>query len=189
MPLSGDLHLRDLIAGEAARVRARSSGGSLASGLPGLGCDRLACPAAAGVLAIELTHERTAGRLQDQTFARGTAATTSSYPSDRRLTAVQLAGYLDRRAFAVGGSTRADGRPHAALSSYLRRDTTFWLPTAAGSVRERNLRATPWLTLVIAEGDRGDHIAVIVEGPAEVIAPAEVPAEVRAAVAGDWVTA
>jgi hypothetical protein len=34
------------------------------------------------------------GRLQDQTFARGTAATTSSYPPERRLKAAQLAGYL-----------------------------------------------------------------------------------------------
>jgi Pyridoxamine 5'-phosphate oxidase len=87
------------------------------------------------------------GSLQDQTFARATAATASSYPLERRLTAAQLAGYLDRRAFAVVGSTRPDGRPHAAMSSYIRRDLTFWLPTVAGSVRERNLRGTPWLTM------------------------------------------
>lgn len=87
------------------------------------------------------------------------------------------------------GSTRADGRPHAAMSSYIRRDVTFWLPTMAGSIRERNLRGTPWLTMVIAEGDRGEHIAVIVEGPAEITVPAKVPGEVRAAVTGDWVNA
>jgi Pyridoxamine 5'-phosphate oxidase len=129
------------------------------------------------------------GDLQDRTFARATAATASSYPAQRRLTGAQLARYLDRRAFAVVGSTRADGRPHAAMSSYIRRDVTFWLPTMAGSIRERNLRGTPWLTMVIAEGDRGEHIAVIVEGPAEVIVPAEVPGDVRAAVTGDWVNA
>jgi hypothetical protein len=122
-------------------------------------------------------------------FARATAATVSPYPPERRLTAAQLARYLDRRAFAVVGSTRADGRPHAALSSYVRRDATFWLPTAAGSVRERNLRGTPWLTMVIAEGDHGEHIVVIVEGPAEVIATAGVAADVRSAVPGDWVDA
>ena len=129
------------------------------------------------------------GSLQDQTFARATAATASSYPPERRLTAAQLAGYLDRRAFAVVGSARPDGRPHAAMSSYIRRDLTFWLPTVAGSVRERNLRGTPWLTMVITEGDRGEHIVVIVEGSAEVIAAAEVAADVRAAVPGDWVNA
>ena len=129
------------------------------------------------------------GRLQDRTFLRATAATLSSYPPERRLNAAQLASYLDRRAFAVVGSTRADGRPHAALSSYIRRDGTFWLPTVAGSVRERNLRTAPWLTMVIAEGDHDEHIAVLIEGSAEVVEPSLAPADVRAAVSGDWVSA
>ena len=129
------------------------------------------------------------GRLQIQTFARSTTATASSYPPERRLSAPQLASYLDRRAFAVVSSTRADGRPHTAISSYIRRGTTFWLPTVAGSVRERNLRGTPWLTMVIAEGDHGEHVVVILEGPAEVVAPAGVPGDVRSAAQGDWVKA
>ena len=128
------------------------------------------------------------GSLQDRTFARSTAATAISYPPERRLSAAQLASYLERRAYAVVSSTRANGRPHTAMSLFYRRDVTFWLPTMTGSVRERNLRETPWLTMVIAEGDHPVHIAVIVEGPAEVVAPPQVPADVRAAVAGDWVS-
>jgi hypothetical protein len=128
------------------------------------------------------------GDLQDQTFARATAATAVSYPPERRLSADQLVAYLDRRVFAVVGSTRKDGRPHSAMSVYVRRGTTFWLPTMAGSVRERNLRRTPWLTMVIAEGDHPVHIAVITEGPASIVALADVPADVRAAVTGDWVS-
>ena len=104
------------------------------------------------------------GGLQDRTFARATTATAVCYRPERRLSATQLVSYLDRRAFAVVGSTRADGRPHAAMSVFIRRGTTFWLPTMAGSVRERNLRGTPWLTMVIAEGDHPEHIAVIIEG-------------------------
>ena len=127
--------------------------------------------------------------LQHRTFARATTATVSSYPPERRLDAAQLASYLDRRAFAVVGSTRSDGRPHAAMSTYIRRDATFWLPTVAGSVRERNLRATPWLTMVIAEGDHDEHIAVLIEGSAEVVEPSLAPADVRAEVPGDWVSA
>ncbi|MGN6677995.1 MAG: hypothetical protein ACTHKL_09420, partial [Streptosporangiaceae bacterium] len=53
---------------------------------------------------------------------------------------------------------------------------------------ERNLRRTPWLTMVIAEGDHPAHIAVITEGPARIVALADVPADVRAAVTGDWVS-
>ena len=75
------------------------------------------------------------------------------------------------------------------MSIFIRRGTTFWLPTMAGSVRERNLRGTPWLTMVIAEGDHPEHIAVIVEGPAEVVALPEVPALVRAGATSDWVSA
>jgi Pyridoxamine 5'-phosphate oxidase len=125
--------------------------------------------------------------VQEQTFARATRATTGSYPPERRLSARQLTDYLDRRAFAVIGSCRPDGRPPAAMSAYIRQGREFWLPTVGGSVRERNVRAQPWLTMTITEGDRDSHVAVLVEGRASVIAPAGVPAEVRAGVAGNWV--
>jgi hypothetical protein len=128
------------------------------------------------------------GDLQERTFAGATAATNVSYPPERRLSPAQLASYLDRRVFAVVGSTRADGRPHTAMSVYVRRGNTFWLPTMAGSVRERNLRKTPWLTMVIAEGDHPVHVAVITEGAATIVPLSDVPADVRAAVTGDWVS-
>jgi hypothetical protein len=41
---------------------------------------------------------------------------------------------------------------------------------------------------VIAEGDHPEHIAVIIEGPAEIVAPPQVPADVQAAATGDWVS-
>ena len=129
------------------------------------------------------------GDLQDRSFARATASTARSYPPERRLSAAHLASYLDRRIYAVVGTARPDGRPHTAMSVYVRRGVTFWLPTMAGSVRERNLGGTPWLTLVVAEGDNDQHIAVLIEGPAEVVEPALVAADVRAAITGDWVSA
>jgi hypothetical protein len=124
--------------------------------------------------------------VQERTFAGATRATASSYPPERRLSAQQLADYLDRRAFAVIGSCRPHGRPHAAMSSYIRLGREFWLPTVGGSVRERNVRAQPWLTMTITEGDRDAHVVVLMEGAATVVAPADVPAEVLAAGAGDW---
>ncbi len=123
---------------------------------------------------------------QERTFAAATAATAQSYPAERRLSGSQLADYLDRRAFAVIGTARPDGRPHAAMSSYVRRGAAFWLPTVAGAVRDRNLRSMPWLTFVVAEGDRDRHAVVLIEGPAVPVPPGEVPADVRAAVSGDW---
>ncbi len=127
--------------------------------------------------------------LQEQTFARATKSTADSFPPRRRLTGPQLAGYLDRRAFAVVGTTRPDGRPHAAMSSYVRRGATFWLPAVTGSVRGRNVGGQPWATLVVTEGDRDHHVLVCVEGPAALLTPAEVPADIRAQVTGDWVGA
>lgn len=124
--------------------------------------------------------------LQDQTFARATTATARAYPPERRLTAAQLTGYLDRRAFAVVSSTRADGRPHAVISSYVRQEATFWLPVVTGSARERNVRGQPWLTLTITHGDRDEHVVVIAEGPAAIVRPADVPAAVRSQAGGDW---
>jgi hypothetical protein len=127
------------------------------------------------------------GVLQDESFARASAATVSAFPAERRLTGLQLADYLDRRAFAVIGSARPDGRPHAAMSSYFRRGAVFWLPMVGGSVRERNLRRQPWLTMTVPEGDQAAHIVVIMEGLAAIVPPAAVPGDVRSAVTGNWV--
>ncbi|NUU22854.1 MAG: hypothetical protein HOV68_15290 [Streptomycetaceae bacterium] len=131
----------------------------------------------------------TLAALQDRTFARATAATAGTYPPERRLTADQLAAYLDRRSYAVVSTARPDGRPHTAMSMYVRRGTDFWLPTVRGSVRVRNLRGQPWLTLVVAEGEDDEHIAVILEGPAETLEVDQTPADVRAAADRDWVGA
>jgi pyridoxine/pyridoxamine 5'-phosphate oxidase len=125
------------------------------------------------------------GAVQQRSFARASAATAGSYPAERRLTAAQLARYLDRRAFAVVSSARKDGRPHAAPSLFYRRGAEFWLPTVAGSARERNVRAHPWLALTVTEGDHDEHVAVLIEGPAEVVPPDEAPAGFRAR-PGDW---
>ena len=67
------------------------------------------------------------------------------------------------------------------MSAFIGRGTTFWLPTAAGSVRERNVRGEPWLTMTVTEGDRDAHIVVLIEGPADVVAGPRSPADVQAA--------
>jgi hypothetical protein len=124
--------------------------------------------------------------IQDRTFAHATKATLRAYPESRRLVGAQLTGYLDRRAIGVISSVRLDGRPHSAPGTYIRRAATFWLPTFDATVRERNVSATPWLVLVVAEGDGSEHVAVIVEGTGTVIPAAAVPHDVTAAFAKDW---
>ncbi|MDA8062703.1 MAG: pyridoxamine 5'-phosphate oxidase family protein [Actinomycetota bacterium] len=126
--------------------------------------------------------------LQNQTFLRATAVTREAYPPERRMSGERLSRYLDRRAFGVVSSSRPDGRPHAALTSYVRRDTNFWMPMVAGTVRERNVRQEPWLVLVITEGDRSEHIVVIVEGPCTIVAKPDAPADVAATAPEPWVS-
>ncbi|MDA8210242.1 MAG: pyridoxamine 5'-phosphate oxidase family protein [Actinomycetota bacterium] len=126
--------------------------------------------------------------LQERTFAGATAVTRRAYPPERRLSGERLSGYLDRRAFGVATSARPDGRPHAAIVSYVRRGTTFWMPTAAGSVRQRNLNRVPWLVLAVTEGERAEHVVAIVEGPCRAAPKPEVPPDVAATAQEEWVS-
>jgi hypothetical protein len=132
-------------------------------------------------------HSQLAG-LQSRTFARASAVTAAAYPRGAQLTGAQLTVFLGRCALAAVGSTQPDDRPHAVVTSYIRRGTTFWLPMVAGTAPERNLQANPWLTLTVIDGDHGGYIGVQVEGPAETIPTEDVPPDVRAAV-GTWVRA
>lgn len=131
--------------------------------------------------------DTTLAALQAQTFDRATATTQRSYPPERRLTPEQLERYLDRREYAVVGTTRPDGRPHASMTTFYVRGTSIWLPTLGKAVRVRNLRSCSWLTLVIPEADDDEHMTVIAEGPAEVIALDDVPEDVRALNTMDWI--
>ena len=56
----------------------------------------------------------------------------------------------------------------------------------ADSVRERNIRHQPWVSLVVAEGDRNEHVVVSIEGNAEIVQPADVPPDVNDQ-GGEWV--
>ncbi|MGB6453264.1 MAG: pyridoxamine 5'-phosphate oxidase family protein [Streptosporangiaceae bacterium] len=127
--------------------------------------------------------------IQRQTFTQATELTRTAYPRQNRLSGTQLAAYLQRRSFAVVSSCRPDGRPHAVVTSFAQRGTRFWLPMGAGSVRERNVKGSPWLSLVVTEGDRKRHIAVIIEGLACVAAPSDVPSDLTDELGGAWVGA
>ena len=101
-------------------------------------------------------------------FSRAGRAVRTAYPPQRRMTGPQLAGYLERRTYALASSTRPDGRAHAAPTLFSLYAEAFWLPTLGGAARLGNVRAHPWLALSILEGEHDTHAAVLTEGPAEV---------------------
>jgi Pyridoxamine 5'-phosphate oxidase len=107
-------------------------------------------------------------RLQEASFDRAGQALRNAYPPQRRMTGPQLASYLTRRTYALASSTRPDGRPHAAPTLFSLYAEAFWLPTLSGATRLGNVRAHPWLSLSIMEGEHDTHAAVLTEGPAEV---------------------
>ena len=110
------------------------------------------------------------GRVQDESFSRAGQALRTAYPPQRRMTRPQLAGYLERRTYALASTTRPDGRAHAAPTLFSLYANAFWLPTLSGAARLGNVRAYPWLALSILEGEHDTHAAVLIEGPAEVVA-------------------
>ena len=105
------------------------------------------------------------GRLQDGSFSRAGRALRTAYPPQRQMTGPQLAGYLERRTYALASSTRPDGRAHAAPTLFSLYAEAFWLPTLGGAARLGNVRAHPWLALSILEGEHDTHAAVLAEGP------------------------
>ncbi|MGZ4414204.1 MAG: pyridoxamine 5'-phosphate oxidase family protein [Gaiellaceae bacterium] len=92
------------------------------------------------------------------------------WPEAEALGRDELATLLDRHRYCVLATARADGRAHAAPVAFVVHDGAFWFATFVG-LRLRNLRARPWASLVVMEGDAdvgevGDpHIALTAEGP------------------------
>jgi len=109
--------------------------------------------------------------LQAATAARATPGELASWPPERAMDEHELAAFLERRSFCVLATSTPRGRPQARPVAYTYRDGAFWFASVGGA-RLRNLRAEPWASLVVEEGDRGDHRMVLAEGPVDVHAAA-----------------
>ncbi|MGH2818676.1 MAG: pyridoxamine 5'-phosphate oxidase family protein [Actinomycetota bacterium] len=107
--------------------------------------------------------------LQEQSFGSAGDATRTAYPASNRMSGLQIAAYLARRKYLVLATARPDGRPHAAMSSYVLAERSFWLPTDTGTARVRNLETNPRASVVVTEGEESHHIVVLAEGSAELV--------------------
>jgi general stress protein 26 len=106
--------------------------------------------------------------LQHSSFASGSRATRTSYPEVNRLSGPELAGRLESKRYLVLATARPDGRPHAALTSFVFHGELIWMPTETGTARLRNLRAQPAAFLVLTEGEDDEHVAVLIEGAVDI---------------------
>jgi nitroimidazol reductase NimA-like FMN-containing flavoprotein (pyridoxamine 5'-phosphate oxidase superfamily) len=103
--------------------------------------------------------------IQTRSYDRAGPGIRESYPRSSAMEAARLAAFLTRKVYAVLATGRPDGRPHAAPIAFSVWSGAFWIATVAGT-RLRNLRARPYASIVVADGDvRAQHRAVIAEGP------------------------
>ena len=83
------------------------------------------------------------------------------------MTAAEYSGFLrDRARTAVLATVRADGRPHAAPIWFDLDGDTVVFTTSQDTVKGRNMRRDPHVTLCIDDEDPPFHF-VIIEGIAE----------------------
>lgn len=101
--------------------------------------------------------------IQDRSYEQAGGSIQRSWPNMTAMDVETLAGFLERKRYAILASVRPDGRPQAAPIAFHVKDGAFWIATVAGA-RVRNLQATPHAALVISEGERGNHRAIRAEG-------------------------
>ena len=108
--------------------------------------------------------------VQRSSYAAATPGLRNSWPEAEALGRDGLATLLGRHRYCVLASSRPDGRAHAAPVAFVVHEGAFWFPTVAG-LRLRNLRARPWASVVVMEGDADvgedgqPHVALTAEGP------------------------
>jgi hypothetical protein len=108
--------------------------------------------------------------IQRSSYAAATAGFRAGWPESQALDAAGMAALLDDNRYGVLATARRDGRAHSAPVAFVVAEGSFWIATVDG-LRLRNLRTTPWASLVVMDGnaDEGEegtpHRALTAEGP------------------------
>lgn len=108
--------------------------------------------------------------VQRESYEAATRGLRAAWPETQALDAEGMAALLDAHPYCVLATARADGRAHAAPVAFVVAQGAFWIATVEG-LRLRNLRANPWASLVVMEGDADEgetgapHRALTAEGP------------------------
>jgi nitroimidazol reductase NimA-like FMN-containing flavoprotein (pyridoxamine 5'-phosphate oxidase superfamily) len=102
--------------------------------------------------------------IQEASYRRASSGILGSWPPERSLGAAELAAFLDECRYCVLATATASGRPQARPVAFIPFDGALWFATGA-SGRLRNLERTPWISVVVSEGERDHHRAVVADGP------------------------
>jgi nitroimidazol reductase NimA-like FMN-containing flavoprotein (pyridoxamine 5'-phosphate oxidase superfamily) len=101
--------------------------------------------------------------LQAQSFAGAGPGLRGSWPLEQAMDGPELGAFLSAHRYCVLATTTLKGRPLARPVAFTALAAAIWLATVDGP-RLRSLRRTPWASLVVAEGDAGEHRAVTFDG-------------------------
>ncbi len=102
--------------------------------------------------------------LQEASFRGADGALRGSWPHEQAMDAAGLEAFFDERRYCVLATTTGKSRPQARPVAFAVFGDVFWFGTVAGG-RLRNLERRPWVSVVIADGERDEHRAVVVDGP------------------------
>jgi nitroimidazol reductase NimA-like FMN-containing flavoprotein (pyridoxamine 5'-phosphate oxidase superfamily) len=108
-------------------------------------------------------------RLQEASFARAERGLRSSWPRESGMNADELRSFLDAHRYCVLATATSQHHPVARPVAFTVIGASFWFATVAGG-RLRNLERTPWASIVVADGDAGEHRAVAADGTATITA-------------------
>lgn len=107
------------------------------------------------------------GQLQEASLARAEEGLRNSWPRESAMDAEALGSFLAGHRYCVLATTTSKTHPVARPVAFTVVGASFWFATVAGA-RLRNIRHTPWGSVVVTEGDGNDHRAVAADGPATV---------------------
>jgi len=107
--------------------------------------------------------------IQEASYRRASSGILSSWPPDRALGAEELAAFLEDRRYCVLATTTHRGHPQARPIAFIPLGDVLWFATV-GSGRLKNVERTPWISVVMSEGDGDHHRAVVADGPVAVAA-------------------
>lgn len=102
-----------------------------------------------------------------------------------RLSAGEIAAFLDERHTVIVATLRADGTPHLATVWYRWDGTSFWIATNRTTAKFRNLARDQRVSLIVDDPPRERSIAAY--GRAEITASGEAAWEGALAIVGRYV--
>lgn len=105
-------------------------------------------------------------QLIDDSFARAGPHLAAIVTEDRRLTAVEVADYLQGIKHLVVATTTSEGHPRVSPVDGLFLHGAFWFSTSTSALKTRHLRRRPAVSAAHAVADA---VAVIAHGDAELV--------------------